>query len=54
VKNDVTFLAIMVAFFALSALFVVACDRLIGPDVDALGEMDESPEPAAAPTDLAA
>ena len=31
-KNDVTFVLILLAFFALSALFVVACDRIIGPD----------------------
>ena len=29
---DVVFVAVVVAFFALAALFVVACDRIIGPD----------------------
>ena len=30
--GDVVFVAIVVAFFALMAGFVVACDRMIGPD----------------------
>ena len=30
--GDVVFIAIVVAFFALMAGFVVACDRMIGPD----------------------
>ena len=34
---DVLFVAIVMAFFALASLFVVACDRIIGPD--------ELPEP---------
>jgi hypothetical protein len=34
---DVLFVAVVVAFFALAAVFVVACDRIIGPD--------ELPEP---------
>ena len=29
---DVLFVAVVVAFFALAAAFVVACDRIIGPD----------------------
>lgn len=29
---DVLFVAVVIAFFALTALFVVACDRIIGPD----------------------
>jgi hypothetical protein len=46
VKNDVTFVAILVAFFVLSVLFVLACDRIIGPDEAALGEPQASePEP---------
>jgi hypothetical protein len=32
--GDVVFLAVTVAFFTLAALFVRACDRLIGPDPD--------------------
>jgi hypothetical protein len=34
--NDFAFVAIMLAFFALAALFVAACDRIIGPDEEAL------------------
>lgn len=29
---DLAFVAVVVAFFALATLFVVACDRIIGPD----------------------
>lgn len=29
---DVLFVAVVVAFFAFAAVFVVACDRIIGPD----------------------
>lgn len=29
---DVLFVAVVVAFFALATAFVVACDRIIGPD----------------------
>jgi|HubBroStandDraft_4_1064222.scaffolds.fasta_scaffold288601_2 hypothetical protein len=35
--NDFAFLAIILAFFALLALFVTACDRIIGPDEEGLG-----------------
>jgi hypothetical protein len=35
-RNDVTFVVIMVAFFALAALFVIACDKIIGSDEEAL------------------
>jgi hypothetical protein len=38
-KNDVTFVVILIAFFALSVLFVRACDWLIGSDEAALGEL---------------
>jgi hypothetical protein len=34
--NDLAFVAIMLAFFAVAVLFVVACDRIIGPDEDEL------------------
>jgi hypothetical protein len=37
---DVLFLAVTVAFFALTVLFVKVCDRLIGPE----------PERSATPT----
>ena len=29
---DVVFVAVIIAFFALSALYVTWCDRIIGPD----------------------
>ena len=32
---DVLFLAILVAFFALTVVFVHACERIIGPDLEA-------------------
>lgn len=46
-RNDVTFVVIMIAFFVVAALFVVACDRLIGSDDDALavGAEDVAAEP---------
>ena len=33
--TDVLFIAILTAFFALSAVFVKACERIIGPDTEA-------------------
>jgi hypothetical protein len=33
--NDFAFVAIMLAFFALAALFVAGCDRIIGADEEA-------------------
>ena len=36
--QDVVYLAVTVAFFVLSALFVVLCDRIIGPDDVAIPE----------------
>ena len=35
-------LVVLVVFFVLAGLFVVACDRLIGPDDLALGEADRA------------
>jgi hypothetical protein len=37
-KNDVTFVLILISFFAVAALFVFACDRIIGRDELELGE----------------
>jgi hypothetical protein len=54
VKNDVTYVAIMIAFFALAALFVIACDRIIGSDEEALAVGDEELTPAPEPDRLAA
>ena len=45
--QDLIYVAGLIAFFALTALFVVGCDRIIGPDEEALAE-DEgrtAPEP---------
>jgi hypothetical protein len=51
-RNDVTFVAIMIAFFALAALFVIACDKIIGSDEEALAvgedEIQPGPEKVAA------
>jgi hypothetical protein len=33
--QDVLFIAILVAFFALAGVFVKACERIIGPDLEA-------------------
>jgi hypothetical protein len=38
VKNDLSYVAILVGFFLLSMLFVVACEKIIGPDEAALAE----------------
>ena len=50
--TDVLFLAMLVAFFAVAVLFVHACERIIGPDL----EMDAGSETAGAqpPTEQAA
>ena len=37
---DVLFLAIIVAFFAISVVFVHACERIIGPDLEAEAPVD--------------
>jgi hypothetical protein len=33
--QDVIFIAILTAFFALAVVFVKACEHIIGPDVEA-------------------
>jgi hypothetical protein len=50
-KNDVTFVAIMIGFFVVAALFVIVCDRIIGSDEEALAASQESetPGPTAGP-----
>ena len=47
---DLVYLLIMVSFFAVAALFVKACEAIIGPDEFAVpAGVDESePEPLAA------
>jgi hypothetical protein len=34
--QDVIFIAILTAFFALTVVFVKACELIIGPDVEAV------------------
>jgi hypothetical protein len=36
--SDIVFLAAIIGFFALAALVVTACDRIVGPDPDDLGQ----------------
>ena len=36
--QDAVFMLVLLAFFSAAALFVVACDRIIGPDEDALAD----------------
>jgi hypothetical protein len=48
--QDVVYMAVVVVFFVLAGLFVVACDRIIGPDEAALAEGphgETAPEPEA-------
>ena len=40
--RDVVYVAITVGFFALAALFVVGCARIIGPDDGSLGHDEHS------------
>jgi hypothetical protein len=35
---DLIYVAMLIAFFGVAALFVVACDKIIGPDDEALRE----------------
>jgi hypothetical protein len=43
--QDVAYLLLLLAVFAVLGLFVVACDRIIGPDEEALAE-SAPPTPA--------
>ena len=46
---DVIFLGVIVAFFVVAVLFVKACERIIGPDVEATRlDADLDDRPAAA------
>ena len=36
--KDVIYVFVLLAFFALTGLFVVGCDKIIGPDEEALAE----------------
>jgi hypothetical protein len=42
---DVVYLLVFVAFFALAALFVRACEAIIGPDEQTVPERRSAPEP---------
>jgi hypothetical protein len=45
-KNDVSYVLILVGFFLISILFVIGCDKIIGPDEAAITEgPSETPEP---------
>ena len=46
--TDVLLLAVIAAFFALSVLFVRACERIIGPDLEADTTDDVATETRAA------
>jgi hypothetical protein len=49
--QDVVYMLVLVAFFVLAGLFVVACDRIIGPDEEALANTSRSaPDPDATVT----
>jgi hypothetical protein len=46
--QDVVYVAALLVFFVLATLFVMACDKIIGPDEDALAEAEggvPAPEP---------
>ena len=51
--QDIVYVAVIVAFFAIAALFVVACDRIIGTDENALAESQPAIEELA-PAEVAA
>jgi hypothetical protein len=42
--NDFAFVAIMLAFFAIAALFVAGCDRIIGSEDDAFASASPDAE----------
>jgi hypothetical protein len=49
IVTDLLFLAILVVFFAVAVVFVYACERIIGPDLEADKPVDTAePERAAA------
>jgi len=44
---DLIYIAVLLAFFAIAGLFVLACDKIIGPDDVALQEgITGAPSPA--------
>ena len=43
--GDVVFVAVLVAFFMLAIVFVRACERIIGPDLEAGASATDTAEP---------
>jgi hypothetical protein len=53
--QDLVYVAVIVAFFAIAGLFVLACDKIIGADETALGsDAAGGPEPEPQPLEKAA
>jgi hypothetical protein len=49
IVTDLLFLAILVAFFTVAVVFVYACERIVGPDLEADVPVDAAePDRAAA------
>jgi len=46
--SDIVYVAIIIAFFALAALFVKACDRIIGSDEESEATRTSTPSEDAA------
>ena len=42
--QDVIYLVVMVAFVVASALFVIGCDKIIGPDEAVLADQGDGPD----------
>ena len=54
-KNDLTYVAILVGFFLVAVLFVRVCEWIIGPDDAALTQVTGgTPEPEGAPDEVPA
>jgi hypothetical protein len=49
--QDLVYMVVLVVFFVLAGLFVVACDRLIGPDDAALAEANRGAPAPSEPED---
>jgi hypothetical protein len=54
VRNDATYLAIILALFGLMFALVWACDRIIGSDEEALEDRDVADGPGQATDQVAA
>jgi hypothetical protein len=51
---DLIYVAVLIGFFALAALFVVACDHIVGPDEETLDTTSDADLLAEAERALAA